>query len=156
VRTQIDAGATEIDHRGPLGPNVSIFLIGRLDNMDKHRLLLPQTPVSPWSEPTLRGVKRASGRYPGDWIRLEDGAELFRITELEVEPGVTDVTVDRPMRWTILFGDPVFDIATSLWTDSTKGAMSAADMRIAAEHIQAVLDGFDRNIDPPGQGLGTP
>jgi len=118
VRQLVDAG-TPLERGDPRIVNVSLMAIGRLDNVDKHRLILPSTSVAAWREPKFKGVKRATGTYPGDWVRVEDGAELFRITEWELLPGTTNVEVERETAFTILFGDPEFDVA-ALWTDRAK------------------------------------
>jgi hypothetical protein len=130
-----------LDHRHPIAKNVSIMLVDRLDIADKHNLLLPVVRLSPFRAPKFTGVKRAKGTYPGDWIRIEDGAEFFRVTEMEASTPRNDVVIDAPLAWTIGFGDPQFD-ADSIWTDYRKGLGTQADLAYAAEHVQAIVDGF--------------
>lgn len=125
----------------PLMPNVWLMIVGRLDNTDKHRLLLPSIPFSPYSQPRFIGVKKAVGTYPAKWVRLEDGAELFRITELELLPGATEMKMEKDPAFTILFGDPELDVR-ALWADDTKGGATAADLAQAADAVQGVIDAF--------------
>ena len=140
VKQLVDAGKL-LERGDPRLVNVALMAIGRLDNVDKHRLILPSTSVAAWREPKFKGVTRATGTYPGEWVRVEDGAELFRITEWELLPGTTNVEVERGTAFTILFGDPEYDIA-ALWNDRAKAAMSAADLRMTAGHVQNVIDSF--------------
>lgn len=140
VKQLVNAG-TLLDRGDPRIINASLMAIGRLDNTDKHRLILPITGIAAWREPKFHGVKRATGTYPGEWVRMEDGAELFRVTEWEMLPGATKVDVEHNPSFTILFGDPEFDVAT-LWSDRAKAAMSRADLLTAADHVQGVIDSF--------------
>ena len=94
-----------------------------------------------WSEPKFRGVKSVTGTFPGAWVRMEDGAELSRITEWEVLPGSTTVDVEHNRSFAILFGDAEFDV-TALWSDRTKGAMSAVDLSMTTDLVQGVIDSF--------------
>ena len=52
--------------------------------------------LSPFRVPTFAGVKRAKGTYPGDWIRIEDGAEYFRVTEMEAGTPGAGIAIDAP------------------------------------------------------------
>jgi hypothetical protein len=122
--------------------NVSIMLVGRLDNVDKHNLLLPTTAVMPFQQPEFDGVSFAEGTYPTDWIRLYEGAEVFRVTAYKLKPGAQTVTLKKPLPFTIWFGDPEFDLET-LWADRSKGTASRADLLQAADHIDRVIDSFD-------------
>ncbi len=140
VKVRVEAG-TLLDRGDPRITNVALMAIGRLDNADKHRLILPITSIAAWREPKFKGVKRATGTYPGEWVRVEDGAELFRVTEWEMLPGATKVNVERDTSFTILFGDPEYDVVT-LWRDRAKAAMSGADLNMAADHVQSVIDSF--------------
>lgn len=130
-----------LDHRHPIAKNVSIMLIDRLDIADKHNLMLPTIKVAPFKPPTFKGATEARGTYPGEWIRIVDGAEFFRVTEIKTPTPGADVAIDAPLRWTIGFGDAEFT-AESIWTDETKGMMTQADMAYAIEHVQSIVDSF--------------
>ena len=125
----------------PLVTNLSLMPLGRLDNTDKHRLLLPIIGIAAWSEPKFEGVKHVTGTYPGSWVRMDDGAELFRITEWELLPGTTNVKVEHEPTYTILFGDPEFVVA-NLWSDRDKSAVSAADLFMTADRVLGIIDSF--------------
>lgn len=141
VRRLIDDGGSLTGYHDPLITNLYLMPIGRLDNADKHRLLLATVGVAAWSEPKFEGVKRATGTYPGAWVRMDEGAELFRVTEWEMLPGATEVKVNHSPTFTILIGDPEYDVAAP-WSDRTKAAVSAADLNRAAECVLGVIDSF--------------
>lgn len=120
-----------------------LFTIGRLANLDKHRLLLAGQAIAPAATPKFEGVRRATGQWRGEgsWVGVEDGAELFTITELEPLGELSEVKVKPNPVFTITFGDSQFT-AEQFWTDRTKGAVSAADLLWAADAIEAILGGF--------------
>lgn len=139
-----DSGLTELAPSGPLAANIILLAIARLDNMDKHRLLLPPVPMMGFTQRSLKfsGVKRVTGTVKGDWIPIEDGAEMFRITEIEPLPGAAEVKMEQAPPYTIVFGDPYFS-RDELWADRTKVAMSGLDLKIAAEIVTAILSRFN-------------
>lgn len=141
VRKLIDAGDGLSSLRDPLATNLYLMAVGRLDNADKHRLLLAITSVARFRQPKFKGVKSARGTYPAEWIRMEDGAEVFRVTEVELLPGATEVKMEEEPSYTILFGDPEYDVV-ALWSDRTKAAVSRADLLNATDHVQHVIDSF--------------
>ncbi len=141
VRQLIANGGGLAGHHDPLITNLYLASLGRLDNMDKHRLLLPSVGIAAWSEPEFKGVKRATGTYPGKWVRMDEGAELFRVTEWEMLPGATEVKVEHNPTFTILMGDPATN-AFEMWADRAKTAVSAADMTKTADCVLGIIDSF--------------
>jgi hypothetical protein len=129
--------------------NIYLLAIGRLDNLDKHRTLLPISPVAPFRKPEFGGVKKATVTYPGQPTRVEDGAELYRLTDVEMLPGATALVVKTQPSYTVLFGDPEFGphgSPTSVWADKTKSAVSAADLQLACDAVDSVIGTFQHDF----------
>lgn len=60
ARTLIEAGAAPpTTARDPLAVNMYLMFLGRLDNLDKHRLPLPGGVLVPFRQPSFEGVARA-------------------------------------------------------------------------------------------------
>lgn len=139
-------GATEPLHEeDPRALNIHLMVLGRLDNMDKHRLLLAGAAVSPFTQPRFSGVVSAKGSYPASWIRVQDGAEYFRITEFEMLPGVSEMKVESNFPYTIGFGDPEFGPlgqANDIWADRAKGFCTKADLTIIADIVERIIGTF--------------
>jgi hypothetical protein len=142
VRIAAEAGrpATEILEEFPY--NTPLFLIARLDNMDKHRLLLRQVPVLAFRPPKLSNVWQATGTVSGSWIPLdEDGKEIYRITKIEgIDPDRPVEILEQPT-WTLIVGEPTFDRA-ELWSNREKGAGSHTDLVQAADAVEAIIESF--------------
>jgi hypothetical protein len=120
-----------------------IQVIVRLDNLDKHRLLLASSAVSPARQPTFTGVKRAKGRWAGEgtWIPLVVGAELFTVDELEPMDDAPEIRVEPPPVYTLRFGDADFT-AREFWDDRTKGAATMLDLEEATKAVEQVVASF--------------
>lgn len=134
------------DSQHPLASNLFLLAIRRLDNMDKHRLLISPTPVARFQKPELGGVVSAKGTYVNELVRMEDGAEIYRVTEWEMLPGETTVKVKRNPTYSILFGNLDFGPLGSendIWSDDNKGAVTAADLWIAAEMVEGIIVSFN-------------
>ena len=141
VRERVDRGVYLTGRTDPLLTNLCLMIVARLDNADKHRLLLRAVGMSRFEQPKFIGVKRATGTYRDPWVRMDDGAELFRVTEVELLPGATEMEMKANPSYTILFGDPETALPV-LWSDPTKGGASRADLALAADKVQGVIDDF--------------
>ncbi len=133
----------------PMARNLFLLLIGRLDNVDKHRNLFPVAGVSPFQKPEFEGAISASGTYPADWILVADGAEYCRVTDLRVRKGVTGVRLKTPPPYTIVYGDAAFGPPGSpndLWSDKTKASASAVDLSLACDAIEKIIGLFVAEI----------
>ena len=129
----------------PMAINMFLMAIGRLDNIDKHRGLFPSSALVPFKQPKFGGVKWAKGTYPGDVLRVEDGAELYRITSFEMLSGVTNVDVKTPATFGITFGNPEFGpmgTPTDFWSSDDKVMVGHADIAIAADMVEKVMAMF--------------
>lgn len=142
------AAALPSSYRDPLALNVLIGNLGRLDNRDKHRLLLNGEIIVPFKQPTFAGVLKAQGTHPADWYRVKDGAEYFRITSWELRPGFTDadvkVNADHP--FTLGFGDPEwgpFGQPNDYWSDRTKCFATKADLAVTADAVEQIVGMFN-------------
>jgi hypothetical protein len=122
-------------------PNLQTLVIGRLDNLDKHVGLLPVVPVSKTEQPTFHGVRSAQGTFPAGDIRMENGAELFRITEIEFEGAPEDVKMKTPPSYNIVFGDP-WSTSDGFWADRTKAAASVMDFTLSVASFERIVRGF--------------
>lgn len=148
VRAAHLAGTPPVSERDPLALNVYLMNLGRLDNIDKHRLLLPSEIMVPFRQPRFTGVTKAQGTHPGDWYRVQDGAEYFRITSIELSPGATmaDVQVNADHPFTIGFGDPEwgpFGESNDVWSDRAKGFATKADLAITLSVVETIIGMFN-------------
>ena len=143
VRQALDTEAA-IDERDPRAANVYLMGVARLDNMDKHRVLLAAGGVIAFRQPTFSGATRVSGTYKSAYIPIEDGAEVFRITHVEPARGATEMNIETGPVFTILFGDQTFETET-LWANRAKGAMSTADISLALGHAERILTALGRH-----------
>jgi hypothetical protein len=151
ARDAIAAGnSTAADFQNRWTAHIHTLVIGRLDNLDKHRSLLPLVGVSKAVPPTFRGVRRAKGEYPAGYVRMEHGAELFRITEIELLGAPEDVEVETPPTYNILFGDPEYSL-DQLWTDRSKGAASVTDLFQATDSVERIVRGFWDDLSGPAE-----
>lgn len=152
----IDSGV--VDLRDPLAMNLSLLLIGRLDNIDKHRGLLPGTALAPFVQPQFEGVIRATGTYPSEAVRMEDGAELYRITELERKPGA-EVKVKTKPSITITFGNPEWGklgSPTDIWSRDDKIAGTRTDILQCADDVERILAMFAADLGPSPPAAWAP
>ena len=126
ARAHLAASGT-IDPYHPLAVNLALLAIGRLDNRDKHRLLLPAIPMVPFvrEDNDWEGVASATvAHVRTPWVRLEEGAELLRLRDVKMKPGHTEVKVRRSPPFTLTFGDPELDV-DALWLDQNQGSRDA-------------------------------
>lgn len=148
VREALQAGRPPESAVDPLATNVYLMSLGRLDNIDKHRILLPSEFLVPFREPSFTGVAKAEGTYPADWFRVRDGAEYFRVTSLELLPGLSmgDVQVHADHPFTIGFGDPEWGAhgaPNDIWGDRTKAFVTKADLAVLVSTVESVIGLFD-------------
>ncbi len=122
-------------HDPPTG--LSILMIRRMDNIDKHRVIHGAIGAAPFIPPEFEGVASATGKYVADFRLLEDGAEIYRITNFE--PTSSKFAITSDFKFTVLFGDPVEDMATMLQS-TDRAAASHADLRIAAREVGRIID----------------
>jgi hypothetical protein len=148
VLAAFSAGTPPVSERDPLAANVHLMNLGRLDNIDKHRLLLPSEFMVPFRQPRFTGVAKAEGTHSGDWYRVQDGAEYFRITRIELLPGrsMADVQVNADHPYTIGFGDPVWGPMgqpNDFWSDRAKGFATKADLALTTDVVEHVVGMFN-------------
>lgn len=129
---------------------VLLLTIGRLDDMDKHRLLVPTRAAAPASVQADRVFVakpyKAELKFPADWVRMEDGAEYFRIVSMTETEG--QMQVEAQPIFTVLFGDPdlIFGeghrAAAAVLEDRQKAFLTMVDLGLAADFIDAIIRGF--------------
>jgi hypothetical protein len=134
----VKGGGSLSDPKDPRFTNAALMLIGRLDNRDKHRMLLAGFGLAPWRQPKFSGVKSAKGTYPGPWVRMTDGAELYRITDWETLPGINQVDIVEGPAYTLAYGDPDLDLM-GLWRDRMKVSTTKAELAMYADHVEGLL-----------------
>jgi hypothetical protein len=142
ARNAIYAGKlprAEIERRWTV--HMHTLVIGRLDNLDKHVGLLPVVPLSKSEPPTFHGVKRAEGTYPSGDVHMENGAELFRITKIELAGSPAEVQVQTPPTYNIVFGDP-FHTRDEFWKGRTKASASVRDLANAFGSFDNIVRRF--------------
>jgi hypothetical protein len=138
-------GATGIDEsseRDPLETNLYLMLVGRLDNIDKHRLILPAEILVPWAPPTFTGVASVDVVPAGAWVSAREGEDWFRLRNVRLLPGAGQPGIDNPHAYTIGFGDRQFGPIgqpNDLWLDRSKGYATKADLGRIAEHVERVI-----------------
>jgi hypothetical protein len=118
--------------------------LARLDNLDKHRLLLAAQAVIPMTQsPSFKGVRFAKGKWSGEGSRIvvEDGAELFTIEEIEVAGDPSEVKMDPNPSYTIVFGDPIYT-PEEYWERTDKVAASVGDLKVGVKYIESVVRSF--------------
>lgn len=148
VRTAHESGLPPVlTPRDALASNIYLMSLGRLDNIDKHRILLPSEFMVPFRPPRFTGVVKAEGTHPADWYRVKDGAEYFRITTLELLPGTSmaDVKVNADHPFTIGFGDPEWGPMgepNDIWSDRTKCFVTKADLAVIMAAVERVIGMF--------------
>lgn len=76
-----------------------------------------------------------------NWIRMEDGAVLGKLTEWEFLRGADEVKVESKPSYAIVFGNPALD-PDVIWSDRTMVGVTAVDLRHACDHIDAVIGRF--------------
>ena len=124
--------------------NFWLMAIARLDNLDKHRVLLASRGTMPSRSPRFSGVRFAKGRWAGEgaWISVEEGAELFTIDEIEPIGDPSEVKMDPEPTFTIRFGEGEFT-PQEFWADRTKGAFTAVDLDEAIRAAEQVVASFE-------------
>jgi hypothetical protein len=126
--------------------------LGRLDNLDKHRLLLPVNAMTTFKQVRLTNVRRFT-IWPNDGgVRVEDKAILLRFTELELLAGASDVQVQPQPTFSIMFGDSDLHVMDLMPTPTKpsfswpgrpdKALASLGDLHRAIDAVAAVVDSF--------------
>lgn len=116
-------------------------IINRLDNWDKHRLLLPFVGVAPAFIPVIRGLRDYQIEPALGWVRMEEGAVLCTIVGGEFIGSPTDVKMERDPTYTVVFGNPDAD-PLRLWSDRWTGAVSYLDLRHIADNLYEFIKSF--------------
>jgi hypothetical protein len=127
--------------------NGLLMIVGRLDNVDKHSILLPTVTIAQFRQPTFRNLRRAELRPPGPWVYVEDGAvfcELIGVVPLDPSREV-EVQAEPPV--TVVFGDPANTHDPRLWEDRRTGAASIADLFAAADAVETIIGRFIASFD---------
>ena len=121
--------------------NYALLLIGRLDNWDKHRLLLTATTFTAFRTPVIRNLRRAKIKAPMGGFRVDDGTELYRITEIEALDPTLKVNVESRLPFSVTFGDPSIP-SQSLPRERDRVVASGFDLEQIADQIAAVIESF--------------
>ena len=119
-----------------------LMLIGRLDNVDKHSIILPSVVVAQFREPTFENLGDAEIRYPGPWLRVEHGAVFAELINMVPVDPRRPVKVEAEPPITIVFGEPVPLSDERIWTDRRLAAASEADLFAAADSIETIIARF--------------
>jgi hypothetical protein len=143
----------------PLYLNFCLLLLGRLDNADKHRLLMAANAVT-----TFKRVRFVNARsyVPLDAdgaVPVEDGAILLRIARLELEPGTTSVVLSPLPKVELMFGDlglHVMDLLPNTFTNSPPQwpgdpkniAVTLATLHQIADAVQSIIGSFEPLFTP--------
>jgi hypothetical protein len=118
------------------GGRVAFAVLAKLNDADKHRLLLPGAVTSSPRKGkfTVSGLDSIAvkGR---DWVPFEDGAEIYRL-RLEPHAG-SNVNVKAEVPYTIVFADP----------DSGVG-VSVSDLRTLRISVSNVVEEFAGDFLP--------
>jgi hypothetical protein len=138
----------------PLYLNFCLMLLSRLDNADKHRLLVAANAVT-----TFKRVRFVNARsyVPLDAdgaVRVEDGAVLLRIAKLELEPGATRVELRPLPKVELMFGDlglHVMDLLPNPNTNSPmhwpgdpkKVAVTLGTLHQIADAVDLIIGSFE-------------
>jgi hypothetical protein len=139
-------GALEGGHRD-LGLNAMIMIVSRLDNVDKHTVLLPTVAVAQVEVPRFTNVLSADVRTPGPWIIVEDGAMFCELNDLVPEDPSRPIVLDSDPQVAIVFGDPTPLSDEAIWSDRSRGAASEADLFAAADAVERVIGLFAGSFD---------
>jgi hypothetical protein len=109
----------------------ALHILATLNDVDKHRVVHPgaQLGMTPPSALRFSSNIRSAKVRSSDWVRLEDGAEVYRVLEWEHTGGPVEVHAD--LRYTIVFGD----------VDSNE-ATSRADLLIIRNAISNIVESF--------------
>jgi hypothetical protein len=121
--------------------NYALLLIGRLDNWDKHRLLLTGATFAVFRPPVIRNLRRAKIKAPIGGFRVDDGAELYRITEIEALDPTLKMDVESRLPFSVSFGDPSIPSQT-LPRERDRVVASGLDLEQIADQIAAIIDSF--------------
>lgn len=120
-----------------------ILIVNRLNNWDKHRLLLPVVGVAPSFVPVLRGITEyeIEPATPG-WTRMEDGAVLFWIIATVT---ARQVEMESQPPYSVVFGNPdtTHTDPLKLWEDRWTGAVSVPDLELFADIFEALIRSFE-------------
>jgi hypothetical protein len=150
----------ELSPAEPLYLNFCLMLLSRLDNADKHRLLVPANAVT-----TFKRVRFVNARsyVPLDAdgaVRVEDGAVLLRIAKLELESGTTQVVLRPLPKVELMFGDiglHAMDLLPNPNTNSPmhwpgdpkKVAVTLATLHQIADAVDSIIGSFEPLFTPP-------
>ena len=140
------AEAVEGVHRD-LSLNALLMIVSRLDNVDKHTVLLPKVAVAQVEVPRFTNVLSADVRAPGRWVVVEDGAMFCELNDLVPEDPSRPIVLDSDPQVAIVFGDPTPLSNEAVWTDRSRGAVSEADLFAAADAVERVIGLFAGSFD---------
>ncbi len=143
----------ELNPAEPQYMNFCLMLLGRLDNADKHRLLIPAHAVT-----TFKHVRFVNARsyHPLDAdgaVLVEDGAVLLRIAQLELEPRAAELVMRPQPTVQLMFGDlglHVMDLlpkpsnAPHYWPgDTKKVAVTLGTLLQIAGAVDTIISSFE-------------
>lgn len=122
-------------------PNQALLLVGRLDNWDKHRLLLPTHSLVAFKPPTFRNLRTAQVHSRAQWFGMKEGTELFRITDIEAQDPNAKVEVESRLPYSINFGDPTVPPET-VPKGRDQVVASWYDLELITDQVSAVVESF--------------
>lgn len=106
-----------------------------LSNADKHRVVNPATQAMTWVAPVFDpdwAVLKATVRYQ-DRVRMEEGAEYLRFTELRMRAG-TKVKISLSTTYNVIFGE------------EGKAEISAYSLGELRDHVRRLVARFAREF----------
>jgi hypothetical protein len=115
---------------------IMLRLLRDLNNLDKHVVVPAVVGQAQWQPPSFSpGVLYAQVHYR-EWVRMDDGAELFWIEGATFRSTTPNVQVNTNTVYTLVFGslDPV--------------GGSAADLQIVADEITRIVESFAPDFQP--------
>ena len=121
--------------------NQALLLVGRLDNWDKHRLLLPARSLVAFKAPTFRNLRKAQVDSRAQWFSMNEGTELFRISGVEALDPSSSVEVESRLPFAITFGDPSVPPET-VPRQRDQVRVSWYDLELIADQVAAVVESF--------------
>jgi len=124
----------------PLVINAVLRLLRRLDNQDKHRLILEGTAEAALRQPKFRGVLAAEGTFPSRSIPLEDGSELFRIKTLKPINDLSVVEVGYRPAFSVL-------VTERSASDGDRVKASIGTLHTAARAVQSLIGLFQADME---------
>lgn len=125
-----------------LSLNALLMVLGRLDNVDKHTVLLATHSVAQYDPPAVKNVASGQLHSAGGWVTVEDGALLCYLTDLVPADPTRPIELEADPQVTLIFGRPIPLTDPNVWADRHAGGMSVADLHAAADDTERLIGLF--------------